>query len=102
MSSPMTNADSSARHPLSRFVVVGGGMAGWLAALTLHDALKRQKIAATVTVIESSKIPTIGVGEATTAVFRQMLAYFGIMNSNFSKPPGHHQIRHPSSGLEGQ
>jgi tryptophan 6-halogenase len=66
-----------------RFVIIGGGTAGWLAALMLQDALKRQKSAATVTVIESSKIPTIGVGEGTTAVFRQMLSHFGFDEFEF-------------------
>jgi glycine/D-amino acid oxidase-like deaminating enzyme len=66
-----------------RFVVVGGGTAGWLAALMIQDALKQQAIAATVTVIESSKIPTIGVGEGTTAVFRQMLKQFGFDEFEF-------------------
>ena len=35
--------------------------------------------------VESSKIPTIGVGEGTTAVFRQMLAYFGFDEFEFLK-----------------
>jgi tryptophan 6-halogenase len=68
-----------------RFVIVGGGTAGWLAALMLQDAFKRQKRDATVTVVESSKIPTIGVGEGTTAVFRQMLKYFGLDEFAFLK-----------------
>ena len=68
---------------MKRFVIVGGGTAGWLAALMLQDAIKRQSIAATVTVIESSKIPTIGVGEGTTAVFRQMLKHFGFDEFEF-------------------
>jgi glycine/D-amino acid oxidase-like deaminating enzyme len=66
-----------------RFVVVGGGTAGWLAALMIQDALKRKKNYATVTVIESSKIPTIGVGEGTTAVFRQLLSHFGFDEFEF-------------------
>jgi tryptophan 6-halogenase len=66
-----------------RFVILGGGTAGWLSALMLQDALKRQKVAATVSVIESSKIPTIGVGEGTTAVFRQMLQHFGFDELEF-------------------
>ena len=66
-----------------RFVIVGGGTAGWLAALVIQDALKRIKLDATVTVIESSKIPTIGVGEGTTAVFRQMLINFGFDEFEF-------------------
>ena len=68
-----------------RFVIVGGGTAGWLAALMLQDAFKRQKKNATITVVESSKIPTIGVGEGTTAVFRQMLKYFGLDEFSFLK-----------------
>ena len=60
----------------ARFVVVGGGTAGWLAALMVQDGIKQKGLDARVTVVESSKIPTIGVGEATTAVFRQMLKHF--------------------------
>jgi tryptophan 6-halogenase len=69
----------------TRFVIVGGGTAGWLAALMLQDAFKRQKQNAAITVVESSKIPTIGVGEGTTAVFRQMLKYFGLDELAFLK-----------------
>jgi glycine/D-amino acid oxidase-like deaminating enzyme len=69
----------------TRYVIVGGGTAGWLAALMLQDALKRQKVDASITVVESSKIPTIGVGEGTTAVFRQMLKYFGLDEFAFLK-----------------
>ncbi len=69
----------------TRFVIVGGGTAGWLAALMLQDTVKRQALNATVTVIESSRIPTIGVGEGTTAVFRQMLKYFGLDEFEFLK-----------------
>jgi glycine/D-amino acid oxidase-like deaminating enzyme len=67
------------------FVIVGGGTAGWLAALMLQDAFKRQNRDATITVVESSKIPTIGVGEGTTAVFRQMLKYFSLDEFSFLK-----------------
>jgi tryptophan halogenase len=67
----------------SRFVVVGGGTAGWLAALMIQDAARHAHLPIRVTVVESSKIPTIGVGEGTTAVFRQMLAYFGFDEFEF-------------------
>jgi glycine/D-amino acid oxidase-like deaminating enzyme len=66
-----------------RIVVVGGGTAGWLAALMLADAARRGKHACDVAVIESSKIGTIGVGEGTTAVFRQMLQHFGLDEMEF-------------------
>ena len=58
-------------------VIVGGGTAGWLAAMMLADVAGRKGWGTRVTVIESSKIGTIGVGEGSTAVFRQMLKHFG-------------------------
>src|SRR5437016_5382312 len=52
-----------------RIIVVGGGTAGYFAAL----ALKRQLPHLDVTLIESSKIPIIGVGEATTTLMPPFL-----------------------------
>jgi glycine/D-amino acid oxidase-like deaminating enzyme len=75
----------ASRRMSERFVIVGGGTAGWLAALMIQDAVKRQKRDVKITVVESSKIPTIGVGEGTTAVFRQMLNYFGLDELAFLK-----------------
>lgn len=49
--------------------IVGGGTAGYLTAL----ALKKAFPALPVTLIESSKIPVIGVGEATTPEIRRFL-----------------------------
>jgi tryptophan 6-halogenase len=66
-----------------RFVIVGGGTASWLSALMLQEAIAQQKLNATVTVVESSKIPTIGVGEGTTAIFRQMMKQFGFDEFEF-------------------
>jgi len=67
----------------ARFVVVGGGTAGWLAALTLQDAAKRRHVDMAVTVVDSSKIPTIGVGEGTTAAFRMLLRHLGFDEMEF-------------------
>jgi tryptophan halogenase len=50
-------------------VVVGGGTAGYFAAL----ALKHELPYLDVTLIESSKIPIIGVGEATTTLMPPFL-----------------------------
>lgn len=71
-----------------RIVVVGGGTAGWLAAMMLGDSARRGGHPCQVTVIESSKIGTIGVGEGTTAVFRQMLKHFDLDEQEFLRESG--------------
>ncbi len=65
------------------FVIVGGGTAGWITAFIVQDELRRRKIPARVSVVEPSKIPTVGVGEATTAAFRVFLQSFGIDEQEF-------------------
>ena len=53
-------------------VVVGGGTAGWLAAALL---VKQYPQIHNVTIIESTKIGIIGVGEATTGYFTDVLVH---------------------------
>lgn len=69
-------------------VIVGGGTAGWIAALMLQAEMKRRKADTRITVIESSKIGTIGVGEGTTAVFRHLLQHLGIDEFSFLRETG--------------
>jgi tryptophan halogenase len=72
----------------ARFVIVGGGTAGWITAFIVQDALRRKRIDATVTVVEPSKIPTVGVGEATTAAFYHFLKSFGVDEFEFFQKTG--------------
>lgn len=71
-----------------RIAIVGGGTAGWLSALILQEAARRGKLALDLTVVESSKIPTIGVGEGTTAVFRGLLLQLGFDEFEFLRETG--------------
>lgn len=59
---------------LENIVIVGGGSAGWMSAAYLAKSLPDLKI----TVIESSDIPTIGVGEATIASISGYLSHLGM------------------------
>ncbi len=51
-------------RPRERLVIVGGGIAGWMAAACLNRHLARRK--GEVILVESPVLDTIGVGEATT------------------------------------
>ena len=70
------------------FVIVGGGTAGWLAAFILNDKARRLKLGARVTVVESSKIPTVGVGEGSTAALRVLMQYFNLNEIEFFRETG--------------
>lgn len=67
--------------------IVGGGTAGWLAALLLQKAANG-KNAPLLSVIESPNIPTVGVGEGSTSIFRQVLLDLGIEETEFLRETG--------------
>ena len=55
-------------------VIVGGGTSGWMAANMLSVELPL----ATITVIESDAVPTVGVGEGSTPFFKTFFEQIGI------------------------
>src|SRR3546814_7486910 len=59
-----------------RLVCVGGGTGGWLAAGALAKHFQRSDMA--ITLVESSAIGTIGVGEATIPTLRRFYARLGM------------------------
>ena len=69
-------------EPIHSAVVVGGGSAGFLAALTFRRMLPQIKLA----VVHSPDIPIIGVGESTTpAVPVHLHEHLGIDRNEFHK-----------------
>lgn len=71
-----------------KITIIGGGTAGWLAALYIT----RKQPGHTVTVIDSSKLGIIGVGEGTTGIFMDIIQNldcdFGINEAEFIQETG--------------
>lgn len=68
---------------LSSLVIVGGGTAGWMAAAALAHHLRDQPVS--ITLVESSVLGTVGVGEATLPGIRNFNASLGIDEVAFVK-----------------
>jgi tryptophan 7-halogenase len=64
---------------ISSVVIVGGGTAGWMAAAALAHHLRGTGIS--ITLIESSEIGTVGVGEATIPTIRRFYAQLGMSDA---------------------
>lgn len=67
---------------ISRIVIAGGGTAGWMAAAALARFLGPE---ASVTLVESEAIGTVGVGEATIPQIQLFNAGLGIDEREFLK-----------------
>ncbi|TQV69903.1 tryptophan 7-halogenase [Exilibacterium tricleocarpae] len=70
--------------PVEKIVIVGGGTAGWLtAAIVAAHHQSKQPGGLQVTLVESSDIPTIGVGEGTWPTLKNTMQQIGIKESEF-------------------
>jgi hypothetical protein len=64
----------------NKIVILGGGSAGWITAATLIRYFPKKDI----TVIESPNIPTVGVGESTTAYMKMFInGHLGLSDEEF-------------------
>ena len=66
----------------TRYVIAGGGSAGWMAAALLAKFLPAGD---TVTLVESEEIGIVGVGEATIPQIRLVTSALGISEPDFMK-----------------
>lgn len=67
-------------------VIVGGGTAGWMTAAALVQHFRGAPLS--ITVVESSEIGTIGVGEATIPTIRRFYAQLGLSDAEVMRATG--------------
>jgi tryptophan halogenase len=73
-------------HRIRSLVIVGGGTAGWMAAAALVRHFHGSDLA--ITLVESSEIGTIGVGEATIPTIRRFYAKLGLSDQAVMQATG--------------
>ena len=69
--------------PIKKIIIVGGGAAGWLSAALLAKQFQSDTSLISITLIESSDIPTVGVGEGTWPTMRNTLRKIGLDENVF-------------------
>jgi tryptophan 7-halogenase len=73
---PNSKPHDAQSAPVRSIVIVGGGTAGWMTAASLAHQLNR--LGLSITVVESSAVGTIGVGEATVPAIRRYFQSLGL------------------------
>lgn len=70
-------------NAVKKIVIVGGGTAGWLtAAIIAAEHKTKQGNTIQLVLVESSDIPTVGVGEGTWPTMKNTLAQIGLKESD--------------------
>lgn len=72
---------STSGHPPNHILILGGGTAGWMAAILFAHAWAHKGVK--ITLMESSTIGTIGVGEGSTPKMRRFFEDLGIPESEW-------------------
>jgi len=71
------------KKQVKKIVIVGGGTSGWMTAAALSNQFKGKAV--DITLIESSKMGTIGVGEATIPTLRRFYNKLGFSDIDVLK-----------------
>ena len=69
--------------PIKHILILGGGSAGWLTAAILAARFQDGPTGINVTLVESPKVPTIGVGEGTWPSMRSTLQTIGLSETEY-------------------
>ncbi|MGJ8693806.1 MAG: tryptophan halogenase family protein [Thalassotalea sp.] len=75
------NINHNKNNKINRYVIVGGGTAGWISAAILSRAL--HNTGCEIVLVESPHTPTVGVGEATIPSIMDLLTYLKISSQDF-------------------
>ena len=66
-------------NDIKKILIVGGGSSGWMTAAYLNKAFNtKEEKHIDITLIESSEISTLGVGEATIPIIGSFFAFLGM------------------------